>query len=162
LNSLTPNNVYYIRVFSISAFSFLDFDICMLTPVSPPLNDECNNATVLTPSANNTCTVPTASTTAGATQSQVACVATANDDVWFSFTASQANHTILISNVVPVFGTSSWRIVEVFDGCSGNSIYCSNSVVESEIYLTNLSASQDYLIRVHTYGIINSIDFDIC
>src|SRR5690606_5456631 len=126
------------------------FDVCVLTPPTPPVNDECANAISLTVNPNLVCNTVTAGTTAGATESLASCGAgaIANDDVWFSFVATQASHILRISNVNVVYGTNNWRRFEVFDTCGGTSIYCaSNDAVPTETTLNNLIPNKTYYIR---------------
>ncbi|HKC67008.1 MAG TPA: hypothetical protein VKG26_02175, partial [Bacteroidia bacterium] len=52
-------------------------------------SDNCSSATVITP--NSSC-IYTAGTSAGATQSIPGCVGTADDDVWYQFTATSTSH----------------------------------------------------------------------
>ncbi|HXD93031.1 MAG TPA: hypothetical protein VNX01_07435, partial [Bacteroidia bacterium] len=54
-------------------------------------SDNCSSATVISPNAG---CVYTAGTSAGATQTIPGCVGTADDDVWYQFTATQTSHQI--------------------------------------------------------------------
>ena len=81
-----------------------------------PLNDECANATFAVVNQNLACTQTTPGTLAGATGSTQAstCLGTANDDVWFTFTATAPTHIISFNNVVG--GTVAGLRYAVFQG----------------------------------------------
>src|SRR5690606_12061775 len=68
----------------------------------PAPNDECADAIALTVNENQDCTSVT-SGTLGATESAGGddCSGNANDDVWFSFTATSGTHYVDILNVSP-------------------------------------------------------------
>ena len=75
-------------------------------------SDGCSAATVVAVTAN--CSSPTSGTTTGATQTIAGCVGTADDDVWYKFTATATNHMI---TVVP--SASMDPVVQLFSGpCS--------------------------------------------
>ena len=118
------------------------------TPPTGPANDNCAGATTLTQGA--TCN-PTTGTVAGATQSQVGCSGTANDDVWFKFTATTANAKVTVD------GSSNFDAVfEVFSGSCGalTSIACVDNTETDAIEvtnLTNLAVGQTYFIRVYDW-----------
>ncbi|MBK9536313.1 MAG: hypothetical protein IPO10_14280 [Flavobacteriales bacterium] len=59
-----------------------------------------------------TCT-PTDGNTASATQSFAGCSGTANDDVWYSFLATETSHVIRVNG----YGTFD-PVFELFDGGS--------------------------------------------
>ena len=112
-------------------------------------NDECATATVLT--SGITCT-PTAGTVTGATQSRapIPCggyTATAAQDVWYSFTATGATHTIAVT------GTFD-GVLEVLSGtCAAPvNVGCSDVSGNNEtLTLTTLTAGTTYLVRYYPY-----------
>lgn len=129
------------------------------TPLVVAGNDECANAISI--SQNATC-VSTAGSVTNATQSQVGCVGTANDDVWYSFVANTSNV------LVDVTGSASFDpVIQVFDACGGNSLACTNGTglgaVESA-FLQNLTIGNTYYVRVYDFGlgIPATTGFDIC
>ena len=117
---VTPNQYYYMRVFSTTPG---DFTVCVSNIVQPG-NDECAGSTYLGGAqAFGSCT-PTDGTTIGASASGGGCSATAND-VWYYVYASSSASTFV--DLVP--GTASGMGIEVFlyDGCvSPTSIYCAS------------------------------------
>ena len=57
-----------------------------------------------------------------ASQSQSGCVGSADDDVWYSFTATNTTHII---EVTPT--TLNNAVIQVFNNCGGASLGCENS-----------------------------------
>lgn len=122
------------------------------TCVSPPSNNNCSGATSLTVNSTPTCTVSSSGTTLGATQSLVAPVGygTADDDVWYTFTATGDKHFI---TVIP--GTLVNAVVQVFTGnCSGVTsigVVDATSGSASEVVLcTGLTIGVTYYVRVYS------------
>ncbi len=132
---------------------------CNAAP-TPPLNDDCSGAFILT--QNTTC-VPTTGDVANAFQSLTSCAAgtTANDDVWYSF---QAMTSTVVVQVTP--SGSFDAVFEVFDACGGASVVCENlfgmGVMESVSIPTNIGNT--YYVRVYDagVGIPLTTNFDIC
>ncbi|MBA5247327.1 T9SS type A sorting domain-containing protein [Marnyiella aurantia] len=171
LVGLTIGTIYYVRVYNSNTGSTAyanTFNICVITPVVPP-NDNCDAAVVLTPSASGTCATLTAGTTLGATSSGIApapCTGTADDDVWYSFVATNVTHLVNLSNVVSVgTGTNSTSLyLQAFSGACGTltSILCDTSAA-SAAQLTGLTVGNTYYVRVYNSngaGYANS--FNIC
>lgn len=159
VSGLTPGNTYYIRVYSWSSSSgaTTTFNVCVGTPPPPPSNDNCGNAISLTMSTDGSCN-SVSSTVASATNSMVsACGGTANDDVWFSFVAT--DDTAYVDRIAE-FDSE----VEVFDGCSGSSLGCQDS--ESSFMVTGLTVGNTYFIRIHSWSSSvpnpGDADFTIC
>ncbi len=128
-----------------------------------PANNECATATSLT--SGTTC-VPTSGTTVGATQSlpAIACggfTGTADDDVWYRFTASSATHA------VTVVGDATFdAVVDVRSGsCPGVNIGCADAAGDGGtevVNLTGLTAGQTYYVRVYSYVATATGTFTIC
>jgi len=143
--------------------NYIGIDSYSYTSVAtPPSNDICPSAVTLT--QGTTC-VATSGSVMNATQSAVGCSGTANNDVWYKFTA---NTTGAIINVVG--STELDAVFEVFGGssCSNlSSITCIDNTFEGgteTTTLTNLVPGQTYYIRVHDWldGIPNTMGFTIC
>jgi len=116
-----------------------------------PANDNCGGAISLT--VNASCT-PTNGTTAGATQSQTSTVGNPNDDVWYSFVATQP------SLAVQVIGSASFdAVLQVFSGtCGGSSLGIANNTGAggTEILnFTNLFSGVTYWFRVFHFAATN-------
>ena len=118
-----------------------------------PANNNCAGAFSVAVNSGGTCSTTFTATSVGATQSQAACSGSgADDDVWFSFTASATTHTVTVTP-----GTMSDVVLQVFSGtCAGlTSVVCrdATSGATAEIaQLTGLTIGNVYFYRVHSYS----------
>ena len=128
--------------------SFLVFTLIGFVALAQPANDNCFGAISLTPSGS--CT-PISGTVANATQSLPGCAGTADDDVWYSFVATQPNLGVQVTGAV---GFNP--VIQVFSGgcASGTSLICSNAstTVTEMASLTTLIVGVTYWIRVYHFG----------
>ena len=158
VTGLTPGNTYYVRVYSYgtSFGATTTFNICVGTPPPPPANDNCSGAISLTMSTDGSCNSVSSSVT-GAYDSGIssACWGTPNDDVWFSFVAT--DDTAYVDRIAD-FDSE----IEVFDGCTGTSLDCQD--FESSLMLTGLTVGNTYYVRVYSYSsfLPSDGDFTIC
>ena len=167
LTGLTPNTTYLVRIFTTSGVAFVNsnFNICVGTPPPPPANDLCINAVNVTINPNYTCAITTAATTTSATLSVGAplpsCGATgADDDVWFSFVATNASHRISLLNIV---GTTTGLTSLVYSGsCTALTEISCNGVVLYNV--AGLTPGNTYYIRVFTTTatIAQELNFNLC
>lgn len=115
-------------------------------------NNECSGATILTPSPTP---VPVTYTTSGATISTgltSPCTTALAGDVWFSFEATEASHTI---TVVPTFDFDA--VIDLRQGsCDGANIACRNEFANGggasteTLTATGLNVGEVYLLRVYS------------
>ncbi|MBC7525401.1 MAG: choice-of-anchor L domain-containing protein, partial [Flavobacterium sp.] len=138
---------YYVRAVCSSTDSSLwagPKSFCTLIP-----NDECNTATVVPVNSDTSCAQVVAGTVIGATASTQAniCGGTADDDVWFQFTATTTSHYVSLNNVA---GSSTFMYTAIYSGTCNNltQIACSNG--NNSTTITGLTVGQTYLIRVYT------------
>lgn len=150
-NGLTVGQVYKVRVYTTTALpgQTTAFEICVATPPPPPANDDCANATVVPVNAGTDCVEFASGTVYSASASAQAniCNGTADDDVWFTFTATQTNHDIAITNIT---GSTNVLVHALYRGndCGAlTPIYCSTVNSSNASYLT---PGQQYMIRVFT------------
>lgn len=139
--------------------------LLLLIPISfGTLNaqsDGCSSATSISVTA--TCVSPTAGTTIGATQTIAGCVGNADDDVWYSFTATGTAHQV---NVIPSAGMDA--VVQLFvGGCAVlNTISCKDNGgygVQETINAYNLTPGTVYTVRIyHYFAGSGSGTFTIC
>lgn len=162
--ALTVGTTYYIRVYSFgsSAPSTTTFSICITTPA--PSNDLCSAATSLSV-FGATCGGATTGNVAGATLSiaSAPCTGTADDDVWYSFVATSASHTITVA------GSANFdAVVNLRSGsCTGTSVTCADNSGNGGtevINATGLILGNTYLVRVYHYwaSIPSTTTFTIC
>jgi hypothetical protein len=129
-------------------------------PLVVAANDECSGAL---PAVWNTTCNPVTGTVDNATQSLVGCSGTANDDVWYSFVATNT------TGVIEVAGSASFDpVIEIFDACAGTSLNCFDATfgpgtIESGI-MNGLTIGNTYYVRVYDaeLGIPATTDFTLC
>ncbi len=118
------------------------------TIAAAPLNDNCSGAVVINPTSST----PISGTVLNATQSMVGTVGTADDDVWYKFTAASTAHNISVSAAF-----SFNAVVEVFSGSCGSltSMQCVNTNgngMTENVRATGLTIGQTYYVRVYDFG----------
>jgi len=129
----------------------------------PPANDNCDQATVITPNSDSSCTESSSGTLVGASPSPEpnTCGGSADDDVWFEFTAISENHAISLYNIV---GNTQDLYHVLYEGSQCDNltqIYCSDA---DDSVANGLTVGNTYTIRVYSYT-ANQLDyltFDIC
>jgi len=160
-NNFIVGQEYYVRVFNASGtLTTRNFGIC-IQKFPTPANDLCANAQQLTPGTACTYTLGTFSGSVmdGGVPS---CAATASQDVWYKFTASDAMISIELD------GTSNLNHgFEVYQGgCSGTFVNCTNfyAAGTGESYFsTTFIPGQEYYIRViNASGALSTRNFNIC
>lgn len=151
IETLTANSLvegtYFVRIYDANtgAGGSGNFVLSVYNVVTPPANDDCAGATNITIGA----TVSSGSTT-NATASGVAttCSGTADDDVWFKFTATSTVTRISVDG-----GTAYNAVVQYFSGsCTSlTSMGCvstTGAAGEESVYVTTTVGTQ-YFIRVY-------------
>lgn len=168
LTGLTPGTTIYIRVWEYGGDIQGNFGICVTsptppTPPTPPANNECTTAIGLTVNPGATCTATTAGTIAGATTSAQAtgCGGTADDDVWYSFTATATAHTVSLLNVN---GSTTDLYHSVYSGTCGSigtPLICSDP---NSSQINGLTVGNTYYVRVYSWTSTTgqTSTFDIC
>lgn len=156
------NGIYYIKVVNVGSNGNLTLNSICVTGTAPVANDNCGGAIGLTVNPGATCGSSTSGTTVGATQSLVGCAGTADDDVWYSFTATSTAHTITVTP-----GTLNNAIFEVFNSCGGTSLGCVNDTNSSNPELrsfTGLTVGVTYYVRIYSSNSTNGSrgTFTIC
>lgn len=159
-SGLTIGATYYVRVYHYGVGSGSStFNICLNNPPAPPANDPCTSAISL---AVNAGCINTAGTSYGGTQSLTGCAGTANDDVWYSFTATNYTQTIQVA------GSASFDpVVEVYDGTCGalTSLSCTDNTFSGgteTVSVSGLTPGVTYLFRVYDYYSSAGSTFSVC
>ncbi|WP_167856384.1 fibronectin type III domain-containing protein [Hymenobacter metallicola] len=165
-NGLTAGTTYYVRVYSSGSTPLVapaaEFTICITTPtvVLPPANDECANAVTLTPTPSATCTTATSGTleNAGSTAGLATPVGTADDDVWYKFTATSTVHTVTLTG-------SGDYVQQLLSGTCATLTSVGFSDPNVKIY-TGLTVGTTYYVRVYSYSAtvpsVTAAAFTIC
>jgi gliding motility-associated-like protein len=157
---LTIGFTYRIRVYHYGTGSGSNtFTICVTNPPPAPANDICSSAVNLL--VNTVCS-NTAGTTIGATQSLVGCSGTADDDVWYSFTAVNTTATITVDP-----SSTMDAVVQLYSGTCGTptSIQCMDNGFTNGNEVINavgLTPGAIYYIRVYDYYSGGGGTFNIC
>lgn len=160
LSGLTVGATYYLRIYDYYATAAAGtFTTCVTVPPPAPANNICANAIGLV--VNNIC-VNTNTTSYGATMSMAGCAGTADDDVWFAFTATNYTQTIQVSS-----SGGMDAVVELFSGsCPAlTSIQCEDATFTNgteTINATGLNPGTTYFVRVYDYYSTGGYPFSIC
>ncbi len=167
IGGLTIGQTYYVQVYTYTSTTgqTSTFDICIGTPPPPPANDNCAGAIALTVNPDLSCGTVTAGSVAAATNSGVAssCFGTDDDDVWFSFVATNTTHQVSLLNVA---GSTTDMYHAVYSGASGcgslgAALICSDNNTST---IGGLTIGQTYYVQVYTYTSTTgqTSTFDIC
>lgn len=127
-----------------------------------PANDDCANAVALTVNGDLSCTSVTSGTLLGATDSGEGDngAGTPNDDVWFSFVATQTSHQISMENVA---GSYTDLVHEVLEGSCG-SLTSLNISDPNSSSVGGLMIGNTYYVRVFGFSSTagRNTTFDVC
>lgn len=155
---------YFIYVFGFGAGTG-DYELTLTctSPPPPPANDDCDGAITALVNENENCTLINPGTLEGATTSNVpnTCPGTANDDVWFQFTATATSHLIQFDNIQGAPTNINHAVFEGVDCDSLINISCSDP---NQSLVQNLTIGDTYYIRVYSSGTIPFVTttFDLC
>ncbi len=165
VQNLTIGDTYTMRIYSLGNIPIVTttFDLCIRQSAPPPVNDECDDAIVVEVNPNTSCNINIPGNITGATDSQstATCAGTADDDVWFKFTATQEVHGI---NLTDIIGDTTDLVHIVYSGSSCDTleeIICSDS---------NSSRSNDFIVGetyfIQVYSFTNqpgqNVNFNLC
>lgn len=163
----TTGTLYYIYVFGVNNTTSGTFDLntTCVTPSPPPANDECSNAISISVNPYGIINA-TSGSVSGATPSIQAnsCTGSADDDVWYSFVATQTTHIIELNNI---FG-STLDLNHALYTSTNSSNPCGNlsQITCSDLnysFNTGLVVGQTYYIRIYTAVsvILQDTSFDL-
>ena len=129
----------------------------------PPENDNCSGATMIEANEDESCDASGSGTLVAATPSSESnsCGGSADDDVWFEFTAVSENHAISLYNII---GDTQdlYHVLYEGDGCGSlNQIYCSD---DNNSTANDLTIGNNYFVRVYSFTAneLSNLTFDIC
>ncbi|THD31939.1 MAG: T9SS type A sorting domain-containing protein [Flavobacterium johnsoniae] len=163
-SSLAGNTTYYFHVRNNCGSEFSTWTTgSFKTLPDPPVNDDCIDAVALTVNADLLCSVKTAGTLLGATDSGEPDngAGTPDDDVWYSFTATAETHRVRLLNVT---GTPTDLVHEILEGNCGGGLVSLNISDPDTSTVNGLIPGTTYYIRVFSYGANTNATttFDIC
>ena len=129
---------------------------------TPPPNDECANAISVEVNNELYCNVTTAGSLTGATASPEpnSCVGTADDDVWFSFVATQTKHLIMFENIT---GTGTELNSSLYSGSVCGNLTLIMCQASNDTMISNLIPGTTYKLRVWSVAAeAVDVQFQIC
>lgn len=159
---LTPGSTVYVRFWEYGNDNPGSFSICATLPPAPAGNDDPCTAISLAVNPDLSCSLQTAGTLVGATASSIPvapCYGTPDNDVWFSFTATNSVHYINLNNVA---GSTTDLYHAVYSGSCGSltNISCSDP---NNSVLSGLVPGNTYWVRVYSYWSgAATTTFDVC
>ncbi|RLJ63135.1 CHU domain-containing protein, partial [Lacinutrix venerupis] len=132
----------------------------------PPVNDNCDGATVATVNDSFLCEVSTPGTLTEATPSGVpnpSCGGDPDDDIWFQFVATSEYQLIALANIQ---GSSTTNIDHaVYEGTCGTltEISCTTGFTLLSSITPQLTIGNTYFIRIFSNGsVAQTTTFDLC
>jgi hypothetical protein len=159
LAGLVPGQVYYIRVFSLATVTpttvTSNFNICITDPAIP-VNDDCLNATVLTPS-NTSTGINTGGNLMNANSSPAIpgdCGDAGSPDVWYSFVASRPYQEVRVSGGGAQLTASGLRVQILTGTCGSFTSFMCNTTTAGSLTVVPTSTpfivGQTYYVRVYS------------
>ena len=156
--TLVAGQQYFLRIYhnqSGSGSGSGQFSVCVSATPIPPVNDNCAAAISL-PVVTGVFTTGSQTVAATTSPSVPACSVAgtfADDDVWYSFIATNTTEIITV-----VGGTGFNAVVQLFSGACGGltSIQCVNNLGNGQtevLTANNLVKTQLYFIRVYHAGV---------
>ncbi|MBC7937932.1 MAG: gliding motility-associated C-terminal domain-containing protein [Rhizobacter sp.] len=163
---LTPGATIFIRFWEYGGDANGTFGICVTFPPPPPANDNCAGAINLPVNADLNCVQTLTGTTQSATLSAgaptPACSAAGlDDDVWYSFTATNTAHRITLTNLG---GTSTAMAIALYSGTACGSLTYLDCINGNTLTVGSLALGQTYFVRIYTTATtaISYASFTIC
>lgn len=116
--------------------------------LAQPANNDCAAATELFISPGADCTTSIDGTVLNATASPgtVSCGGSADDDVWYKFTATDSRVSISISGLTSLTSTLRYEMYE--GSCAGTSVFCALSY--NNTFTATVTPGTLYYIRLYT------------
>ncbi|HEX2617215.1 MAG TPA: fibronectin type III domain-containing protein, partial [Flavobacteriales bacterium] len=166
VSGLAVGTTYYVQVYTYTdqTGQTTSFDVCVGTPPPPPANDECAAAVALTVNPDDQCGTVTHGSVTSATGSGLTstCFGEADDDVWFSFVATNASHYV---NLLNSSGSDLDLYHAVWGGDCANLTLMPGSCADGdESIVGGLTVGNTYYVQVYTYTDQPGQDteFDVC
>lgn len=174
LTGQTPGDVIYVRVWEWGNNAFGTFSVCAYEPAPPapppppPANDMCADAIAIPVNTDLACGTVTNATIEGATDSgldvppedNTICGGTEDDDIWFTFVATNNIHQIDLTNIT---GSTTDLYHSVWEGSCGTltNIICSDP---NSSTIPGLIPGNTYYVRVYSWTATTGQDsvFDVC
>jgi hypothetical protein len=164
-SNLVIGQTYKLRVYTGTATpnQTTRFQLCVTTPAPSPANDNCATATALTINPSLLCSVTTQATVESATPSggPNTCSGSADDDVWFSFVATNGTHKI---DLVQIENGVSMNFALYSGTCGTLTQMACNANGQTGYWANNLTIGTTYYLRVYTFASLPGLTtkFEVC
>ncbi|MFP9119353.1 hypothetical protein ACLI08_16310, partial [Flavobacterium sp. RNTU_13] len=131
-----------------------------ITALAPPANDLCANATQLTP--GTACTYTSGTFSGALNDGGTSCVATASQDVWYKFTATDPTMKVTVPAIYDLN-----HAIQIFQGgCNGSLFACANTSGQNgteTVFRNDFIPGQEYYVRViNVFTLPSTFNFNIC
>ena len=164
LTGLTATDTYYVRVYSYgTSVQNNNFDICVGTPLPPPMNDSCATPTVISTSTDFMCNNSMSGTTQSATTASPDGCSTSGKDVWYSFTPTTSEmFDIAVTETLDIGFNSTY--LSLYTGSCGGLTQVGTSCFNTTGITEELTQGITYLINVRSSSTTatNYVEFDLC
>jgi hypothetical protein len=149
LSGLSSSTQYYFWVRSNCGSSSYSTWVGSATFTTLLINDNSGGAIDLTINSSITCITTTTGTSIGATQTLAAQsgYGTADDDVWYKFTATAVSLDMTVSR-----GTMGDLVVEAYNNSLISIGVIDGSTTTESVSFTNLTIGNVYYVRVYSFG----------
>jgi len=176
IGGLAPQTAYSVYVYAdcgVDGLSAALGPVNFTTPALPPVNDDCAGAIALTVNPDFACGAVTAGTTISAStsaQSVSGATGTVNNDVWFTFVATNAAHRISLLNIVNNGTGTSTSIdmgMALYTGtsgdCAANALTFFGTSDPETWNVVGLTPGTTYYLRVYGwFSSIQNVTFNVC
>jgi gliding motility-associated-like protein len=164
LTGLTPGVTYFVRLYGDwNQGGPKTIDYCAYAAPPVPTNDECLGAIPVTVNSNEFCNIVTPGTISGATASPQSTFCpfgvTPNDDVWFSFVAT---NNLLYFHLLNIVGSTPDLSYSLHSGtCASTNLGLCDQGLGG--LFNNLTVGDTYYLRVFSTGSsTQTATFDLC
>jgi len=167
VGALTASTTYYVSIVPYNLNG--DATGCTeysFTTYSAPVNDDCSGAISLTVNPDLTCTDFASGTIQGASASSTSttsCSGSEDDDVWFSFVATDTRHKIDLTNIA---GSTTFIEHSLWTGadCDNLNLVPGTCSTANSSVINNLVIGETYYFRVYSNTTTpdQNTTFDVC
>jgi hypothetical protein len=171
IDGLAIGQTYYLRLFTQGTHNYATFDFCLQEVPPPPVNDDCSTAIAIAVQPfGPACAASVSANTSGATRSapDIPCGANdANDDIWYSFTATSQSAILRFGNgTSTTIGSGAALGFALYASCPSTTaaFSCEGSIgfINGHRILTGLAIGQTYYLRLFAQGSNNYMGFTFC
>jgi large repetitive protein len=172
VDGLSIGAQYYLRIWLLGPNNYGTWNLCVQEVPPPPANNECVNATLITPGPpTSSCLSPVSANTSGATLSAFnpTCITTDsnNDDIWYRFTATTTTHKLLTTQLKnTITGASTSLGYAVYSSCPTTtaSLTCAGNIgfSNASANITGLTIGTVYYLRLWIPTSNNYGSFQFC